>query len=613
MKKSLFIVLFFVFTTLSSLLLISCNEKIPIQDIQFTQTELELFKGQGTYLTLKVTPGNANNYTLEWSSSDTSVATINKRGRVETLNYGNAVITCQVVGTDLKATCDITVTDGQIFDMYVDESSVIKDYFVGQSFNNTGMSVWVKYQSGVEKEVSSEQYQIIVPETLNIGDTLKIVYDEYEYEIPLNVIEDYVTDIEVVSNPIKTEYFIGETFDDTGLVLNLVYASGKTEPLTSNYTYKTSPFTYNDSSITINYENYTAEIPLTIKANYTVSIYSNLQSVIDSASYGESIMITGTHYNVGSITIPKSKNLTIYGIISQDSYTTITPNNDNPAFIIIDDIDDDKNYQTTIANININSRDTNESSLIVVNSDNSTNNLNNFTLTLDNVTMNYKNIAIDIEKNQTLQNNLENLVFNILNCNFTSSTSTQSAINVVGLQNSKINITNSTIKGYNGLSLIDCLDIDTNISNSIIDSANFALNLTNLSNSNLKIINNTYLAGFNSIYLNGQENLFELSNSYLTASQNKEDVAENCGGVIHLEDAINNTLNITECILTNKYTNEYTNAIINIVLIEDGENNQSANNDITFLDSLLNFNGNGEKFKIDEASLSSTIIENNTL
>ena len=605
-KRLLISLLFCFFLFSSSLILISCGSTVPVESISFTQSEIELFKGQGTYLTLDVQPNNAKNYTLEWSTSDNSIATINRRGRVETLDYGTAIITCSVVGTDLKATCTVNVTDGQIFNMYVDENSVIKNYYVGQSFESTGMAVWVQYQSGEERQLSPEDYQIIVPDPLNIGDILQIVYENYTYEIPLNVMEDYVSEIAIVSNPLKTEYYIGDSFDPTGLALELVYASGKTQPLT-DYTYSSDPFTYNDSSITITYQEHSVDIPLTIRANHTVSIYSNLQSVIDSASAGDSIMITGTHYNVSSVTIPKSKNLTIYGIVSQDNYTTVTPNNDNPAFIIIDDVQDDENYQTTIANLNIISRDTNDSPLIVLNNEES--NLNNFTLTLDNISFNYKNLSISGEKSQTATNNFENITLNIINCEFLSTTSTQSAIYFSGMQNSEINITNSNIDGNNGVTLQDCSDVDINISNSIIGSDNISLNLINHANGNITINQNSYLIGFNPIYLNGENVVMTIENAYLTALQDREDLEENSSSVIHLEDSVSNTLQINSSIVTTSYAGDYANAKLCVVCIEDGQDLKSANNQVIFSGSTINFSGD-EKFIIDEQTQTSTITEN---
>lgn len=607
--KNLIIFLFFSFILLlSSLILISCGETVPVESISFNQSSIELFKGQGTFLNLVIKPDNANNYNLEWSSSDNTVATINSRGRVESVDYGTAVISCNVVGTELTATCTVSVTDGQIIDMYVDENSVIKNYYTGETFDSTGMIVWVQYENNVERQLSEGEYQIIVPSSLKPNDELIVVYGDYEpVHIQLNVIDDYVTEVEVVSEPIKTEYYIGETFDPTGLELQLIYASGKIESI-NNYTYSEEPFSYNDNSIKINYQDYTLDIPLTIKAKHTVSIYSNLQSVINSASKGDSIMLTGTHFNVESVTIPKSKNLTIYGIITQDSYTSITPNNNNPAFIIIDDVQDDENYQTTIANINIVSRETNESPLIVFNGEGNSN-LNNFTLTLDNISFNYKNIAINGEKSETFANNFENITLNIINCEFISTVSTQSAIYFNGLSNSEINITSSNIDGYNGVTTENCDNVDINILDSTINVDEISLNLINYLNSNILINQSSYLSGFKTIYLNGEFNTFTIENSYLTALQNKEDITENSSSIINLQDAVSNTVQVNSSYLTTSYTEEYINATLYVVCIEDGEQLKSSNNQVTLSTCLFNFTGD-EKFKINETSQTSTVTEN---
>ena len=495
MKKFLTIFLI-LFSFTSIFTLVSCGDKtIPIETLSFEESEIELFKGQGKYLHLVVTPKNAKNFKLEWSTSNKEIATISSNGKVQSVNYGQAIITCAVKDTDVKATCIVNVTDGQVFDMYVDEYSVIKDYYEGQTFNETGMTVWVRYQSGINKQLSREEYEIIVPETLSIGDKLEIKYKNYIYEIELNVKEDYITSIEVSSPPIKTDYYVGESFDSTGMIVSLVYASGK-KIETTDYTLSSSHLSYNDNSIKIIYnESISCIQPLNVKPNHIVSIYSNLQSIIDSASYGDSIMITGNHYNVDSVVIPKSKNLTIYGAL-QDNLTTISTLN-SPTFILLNDTDDENN-QTTIANLILNSNDTNVSPIITIDETESINSLNNLTLLLDNLTINYNSTAINISatSNPLYQNQtIENLKIEIKNCNFINNITenTSNAVVLNNVNNSSISINDSNIENNNNcLQIINCNNIKINVSNSIIEGKNNALYIENVNNSEIKIEDNSY-------------------------------------------------------------------------------------------------------------------------
>lgn len=61
--------------------------------------------------TAKVVPSNAADKTVNWTSSNTAVATVNEAGVVTAVSPGKAVITCKAKdGSRIRAYCDITVT-----------------------------------------------------------------------------------------------------------------------------------------------------------------------------------------------------------------------------------------------------------------------------------------------------------------------------------------------------------------------------------------------------------------------------------------------------------------------------------------------------------------------
>lgn len=65
-------------------------------------------------LTAVVTPSNATNKSIVWSSSDTSIATV-KDGIVTAVSTGNCTITANVAGTNLSTQCAVTVLDTWIY------------------------------------------------------------------------------------------------------------------------------------------------------------------------------------------------------------------------------------------------------------------------------------------------------------------------------------------------------------------------------------------------------------------------------------------------------------------------------------------------------------------
>ncbi|MBR2155178.1 MAG: Ig domain-containing protein [Bacteroidaceae bacterium] len=81
-----------------------------VTSITLSSTSFILMKGKSTTLTAEVSPSDATNQKLTWSSGNTSVATVSTSGVVTAIDYGASLITCEATdGSGVKATCIITV------------------------------------------------------------------------------------------------------------------------------------------------------------------------------------------------------------------------------------------------------------------------------------------------------------------------------------------------------------------------------------------------------------------------------------------------------------------------------------------------------------------------
>ena len=90
----------------------SCNVTVKqlSTSISLNKTSATLYLDQTVQLTATVSPSNATDKSVVWSSSDNSVATVTSTGLVTAIAPGNAVITATTVdGSNLSATCAITV------------------------------------------------------------------------------------------------------------------------------------------------------------------------------------------------------------------------------------------------------------------------------------------------------------------------------------------------------------------------------------------------------------------------------------------------------------------------------------------------------------------------
>ena len=83
---------------------------VPVSSITLSQTSANIFQSGTLTLTATVLPSDASNKTLTWSSSNTSVATVDQNGKITAKALGTATITATATDcTNQKATCVVTV------------------------------------------------------------------------------------------------------------------------------------------------------------------------------------------------------------------------------------------------------------------------------------------------------------------------------------------------------------------------------------------------------------------------------------------------------------------------------------------------------------------------
>ena len=82
----------------------------PVESVTLNKTELSLVEGDETTLTATITPDNASNKNVEWSTSDSNVATVTD-GKVTAVKAGTTTITVKTSDGGKTATCTVTVTE----------------------------------------------------------------------------------------------------------------------------------------------------------------------------------------------------------------------------------------------------------------------------------------------------------------------------------------------------------------------------------------------------------------------------------------------------------------------------------------------------------------------
>ena len=97
--------------------------KISVIKVTLSKTEINLNKGKSEKITAVITPTNATNQKVAWSSSNESIATVSSNGVITAVSEGTALITVRTLDGNYVATCKITVVSGED-DIYSENNSI---------------------------------------------------------------------------------------------------------------------------------------------------------------------------------------------------------------------------------------------------------------------------------------------------------------------------------------------------------------------------------------------------------------------------------------------------------------------------------------------------------
>ncbi|MCR4903357.1 MAG: Ig-like domain-containing protein, partial [Butyrivibrio sp.] len=103
------------------------TETIAVSGVSLSNKKASVAVSGTLKLTATVSPSNASDQSLTWTSSDESVATVDASGIVTGVSKGTATITV-TTSNNKKATCTITVTDGTATNLKLNKTSLSLAY-----------------------------------------------------------------------------------------------------------------------------------------------------------------------------------------------------------------------------------------------------------------------------------------------------------------------------------------------------------------------------------------------------------------------------------------------------------------------------------------------------
>ena len=96
------------------------SKTVSVTGVKLDSGKLELKAGETAQLTATVEPSDASDKSLEWTSSDAKVATVDASGKVTAVGVGSATITVKTKDGGKTATCAVTVAPVAVEGVTVD-------------------------------------------------------------------------------------------------------------------------------------------------------------------------------------------------------------------------------------------------------------------------------------------------------------------------------------------------------------------------------------------------------------------------------------------------------------------------------------------------------------
>ena len=139
---------------------IGMSDEVLATNILLNQYQMTLLVGNSSQLYATILPISATNKTVNWTSSDTAVASVNN-GMVNAIGVGSATITASTTdGSNLSVSCVVTVTeDLNDYDNYLSMENV-------EVFHGETIVIPVKMVN--EASIISFQTDIFLPEELEL-------------------------------------------------------------------------------------------------------------------------------------------------------------------------------------------------------------------------------------------------------------------------------------------------------------------------------------------------------------------------------------------------------------------------------------------------------------
>lgn len=288
------------------------KKKVAIENITINKKELTLDKGSVEKLKATISPENATDKSIIWTTSDSSVASVSEDGLVTAIGKGTAIIKAISNDGTIFANCRVTVNYNEVEGISLNKNSLT--LYKGESET---LIATIKPANAVNKNINfySSDSSIATVDSnglvtaKNEGTvTITVTTEEGGFKEKCTIVVKRISATGITLNHNEISLIVGQ---NQALVATITppNAEDKTIIFSSS---NQSVATVNSSGLVTAIGKGTAIITATTRdGNYSVSTTVNVKT----------IEVTGISFGVELITIEKGKDLTIEPTISPSNAT----------------------------------------------------------------------------------------------------------------------------------------------------------------------------------------------------------------------------------------------------------------------------------------------------
>ncbi|WXJ91295.1 hypothetical protein MTCOM_02530 [Moorella thermoacetica] len=155
------------------------SSTVSVTGVSLDKTSLTMTVGATAQLTATVTPSNATNKSVTWSSDKTAVATVDASGKITAVAPGTATITVKTADGGYTATCVVTVQPASKWPVEVEKvqlsvlagNTAVK-VFIKSEYVNSVTAVTVNGQAMTRQTANPAEWRAVLAGTLTEDDLM---------------------------------------------------------------------------------------------------------------------------------------------------------------------------------------------------------------------------------------------------------------------------------------------------------------------------------------------------------------------------------------------------------------------------------------------------------